>query len=118
MPFDCRCTGSGYESRELSDVLELFAALREECPALRELLVPDRLWQRFQDAYLRPANGVAHVSLMLNAFEGGYLHALTGPIHEFLLDEDLFVPDETADRLMRFVDGKNIRAAGTKPSWY
>jgi len=84
--FKCGCIGSTSSSR--ADALDQFAAMRNSCPALREILVPDDVWPRFREAHASTPKGVPHTSLVLLAFMEGCLGAITGPIHRFLLDND------------------------------
>ena len=84
--FKCGCIGSTSSSR--ADALDQFAAMRNSCPALREILVPDDVWPSFREAHASAPEGVPHASLVFLAFQEGYLGAITGPIHRFLLDED------------------------------
>lgn len=84
--FKCGCVGSKSSSR--TEALDQFAAIRSSCPALREVLVPDDVWPSFREAHASTPKGVPHASLVFMAFQEGYLGAITGPIHRFLLDQD------------------------------
>jgi len=64
-----------------------FAQLRGSCDALRSVLVPQDVWARFKQAYERIPAGVQHASLLVLAFQRGYLRRITAPVHQFLLGE-------------------------------
>ncbi len=61
-------------------------SVREKCPALREILVPDDVWEAFREANTGKLDEAQHKSILLLALERGYLERLTSPIHRFLLD--------------------------------
>ena len=64
-----------------------FSELRQGCEALKEIFVPDGTWDSFQAAARRRRDGVPHASVLLLAAERGYLGALTGPVHRFILGD-------------------------------
>jgi hypothetical protein len=69
-----------------------FADLRDQCLALREVLLPDAIWQQFQVWHDTPDDVAAHRSILLLAFRRGCLSGVTGPIHRYLLPTTGFRP--------------------------
>ena len=65
--------------------LQEFIALREKCPALREILVPEQVWAQFREWHLSPDYVASHSSVVLLAFRRGYLSRVTDPIHRYLV---------------------------------
>lgn len=70
-------------------LLEVFARIRDECPALKQILVPDTLWPKFQKWNARPADEARHWSVLLLALKRGHLERITSPIHKYLLASGL-----------------------------
>lgn len=68
-------------------VLERFALVREECPAIKNILVPDDIWPYFEKVAKEKLDEARHVARVLLALELGYLNKLTYPIHKYLLDD-------------------------------
>lgn len=62
-----------------------FAALRTRCLALRDVLLPDDIWHRFQEWHVAGDDVAAHCSIALLAFYRGILPAVTAPIHRYLM---------------------------------
>src|SRR5713101_20528 len=70
------------------NALDVFEAVRAECPALSKIVVPDAVWADFRDWHGRPDDVAQHRSISLLALERGYLNRVTAPLHRFLLDGD------------------------------
>jgi hypothetical protein len=75
-----------------SSLLDTFAAVREECPALKELLVPDEIWPKFHNWHLWSDDEAYHESTLIHALEGGYLSSITSPVHRYLLESSRINP--------------------------
>lgn len=66
-------------------LLEDLAAIRSECPALSEVLLPQQVWSDFQNWH-RESDPVAHhASVVLLALEGGHLSRVTSALHRYLI---------------------------------
>lgn len=65
-----------------------FTYLRKKCPALREVFLPDSIWQQFRDWHTRPDDEAAHRSIVLLAFRRGCLSRVTKPIHRYILSSN------------------------------
>jgi hypothetical protein len=89
-----RCACQRNETIDLCDALAEFERIRERCPALRSVLVPDAIWQEFREWHrvhldvVSGENADAHGSRALIALTRGHLHRTTSPIHRFMLDDD------------------------------
>lgn len=70
-------------------LLGVFARIRDECPALKQILVPDTLWPKFQKWNARPTDEARHWSVLLLALKRGHLERITSPIHKYLLASGL-----------------------------
>ena len=80
MECSCQQASSTIEDR----LLEAFRDLRNHCPALKHLLVPD--WSTFQAADTKlKGNTATHRSTLLLAFERGHLNRITSPVHRYLM---------------------------------
>ncbi len=79
---ECSCQQASLTSEDR--LAEEFQNLRDHCPALKHLLVPD--WSTFEAADTRlEGNEATHRSILLLAFERGHLNRITSPIHRYLM---------------------------------
>lgn len=62
-----------------------FGEMRDKCLALREVLLPDPIWQKFRDWHSSPDSVARHCSILLLAFRRGYLSRVTAPIHRYIV---------------------------------
>lgn len=92
-------------------LLEVFARIRDECPALTQILVPDALWPDFQKWNARTDDEAQHRSVLLLALERGHLERITSPIHRYLLAAGLPRTDlrkqyrrDLGEQWMRYAD--------------
>lgn len=69
-----------------NNFLEGFAKIREKCPALKEILVPDDIWDEFQETARKELDEAGHQYIVLGAYKNGYLDKVTSPIHRYLID--------------------------------
>lgn len=67
-------------------VFDGFAVVRQNCPALREILLPAEPWELVSGQMSAPADNAQHQSYLLLAYERGVLAKITAPVHRFLLD--------------------------------
>lgn len=79
---NCACT---LEGQHEEDSIKEFALLRDNCPALNQILIPDSHWDNFKNAAVESANDAHHKPMLFLAYQRGYLNRLTSPIHQFLL---------------------------------
>lgn len=68
--------------------MQEFAAIREKCAALREILVPDSVWPDFQQNAEYFPDTVGHKYKVLGALQHGILSKITFPIHRYLMDDN------------------------------
>lgn len=69
-----------------SSLLDTFAAVRERCPAIKQLLVPAEIWSKFHNWHLWSDDEAHHESTLLLALDRGYLSSITSPVHRYLLE--------------------------------
>ena len=69
-----------------SNILETFSHVRNKCPVLKELLVPDSIWLDFKRSAIEPMNEALHKSILLLALSRGYLNRITLPMHKYLIE--------------------------------
>lgn len=69
-----------------SSLLNTFAAVRERCPAINQLLVPDEIWPKYRNWHLWSDGEAHHESTLFLALDRGYLSSITSPMHRFLLE--------------------------------
>ena len=88
---DCRCTCPPREGVEPS--LSDFGAIRDDCGALRQVLLPDEVWPRFEKWHHKPDDVAWHRSAVFLAFQRGHLGQLTSPVHRYLIAHGSVRPD-------------------------
>lgn len=88
---NCICQVPPSPSIGLS-LLDAFAAVREKCPALKELFVPDDIWPKFHNWHLWSDDAAHHESTLLLALDRGYLSSITSPVHRYLLESSRINP--------------------------
>ncbi len=89
----CQCLSATDNVESVRDArghipLEAFIALRDRCPALKKILLPDNIWQEFVRWHQHPDEVAGHASVVLVAFIRGYLHRITVPIHRYVMRGD------------------------------
>jgi hypothetical protein len=82
-PIPCACTVLPDEGQDLIDQL---GRVRDACPALRHVLLPDDTWPQFQVLIRKPANEARHGSIVVIAYQRGHLRRLTSAIHRYILE--------------------------------
>lgn len=80
----CPCQTINCINRDI--LLQEFGAIRKQCAALREILVPESIWPDFQRKAQEDPNIVGHNYKVLGALQHGILSKITFPIHCYLLD--------------------------------
>lgn len=65
-----------------------FIALRDRCPALKKILLPDAVWRDFLQWHQKCDEVAWHTSAIVLAFVRGVLPRITLPIHDYLLTGD------------------------------
>jgi len=75
------------------DLLHDFTKIREGCPALNLVLLPDGIWPAFLDAAGKKPNEALHQSMLVLAFQRGHLEHVTGPVHRYLLADGRVKPE-------------------------
>lgn len=73
-------------SEDESESLEVLGTIRETCPTLRHIFLPDAIWRDFKAWHSTPDLVAAHRSMILLALERGHLKRLTSSIHRYLVD--------------------------------
>lgn len=82
----CACLES--RSVKFSDRLTALERMRERCPVIRGLLIPDQFWNEFKTFELGKRDEALHASAIVIALLNGELGRITGPIHKYLCDDD------------------------------
>lgn len=81
---DCICKKPHRWTSEAS-LLDVFAAVRAECPVIRDIFVPDDIWPIFRDWHLKPDNEAHHASMLMLALKRGDLGSITSFAHRHLV---------------------------------
>lgn len=72
--------------------IESLEKVREVCSALREVYLPDDIWQDIKSWHSTPDAVALHHSVFALALERGHLKRLTSPIHQYLLQDGAVAP--------------------------
>lgn len=87
--------------------LETLATIRDECPVLSDIILPNSVWPWFEEWHRRPDEVAWHCSVTLLALQRQCLNRVTSPIHRFLFDGNTVLPtvsqNYTADLRERWV---------------
>jgi hypothetical protein len=83
---DCICQVPQKVNRQIS--LQEFAVIRNECPALKKVLIPDDEWPDFQQKANELPDDAGHKFKVIGALQLGILAKITSPIHKYLLEGD------------------------------
>ncbi len=86
MQFGCDCQTVNGINNSWRNILNQFESIRKNCPALKEILVPESEWPKFRKMAPSAFEESGHRSILLGALKYGYLGKLTLPIHAHLLD--------------------------------
>src|SRR5262245_38522873 len=91
----CACQISRID--EGQDAFAVLESVRAECPALREVFLPDDVWPEFKAWHAKPDEVALHCSMLVLALDRGHLERLTLPVHRYLLDGDRLRTDVRAN---------------------
>ena len=86
MPIKCDCQNVMDINDSWGNILDHFEAIRKNCPALKEILVPESEWPIFQKMAQSAYKESGHRSILLGALKWGDLNKITSPVHCYLLD--------------------------------
>ena len=80
----CRC--ASIDTTEHYGSVATFGLVRNECAALREVLIPDQIWSEYGACRSVKLDEASHRPIAYLAFARRHLSRLTKPIHLFCLD--------------------------------
>jgi len=86
MQFKCDCQTVKCIKPNRSGILNQFENVRRNCPALREIFVPEDYWPEFSIKVSEPLDEAGHYPITLSAYKNGNLDKITLPVHAYLLD--------------------------------
>jgi len=86
MQFRCACQTVKDINDSWSNIINHFEGIRKNCPALREIFVPESEWPKFRKMYQSAFDESGHRSILLGALRWGDLKKITLPVHAYLLD--------------------------------
>ena len=81
----CRC--SSIDATEHCGSLDTFARVRDECAALKEILIPDWIWPKYEKFCSGDRDEAHHAPVAYLAFKRRHLARLIEPIHLFCLKD-------------------------------
>ncbi|MCH7499396.1 MAG: hypothetical protein IH886_05220 [Nitrospinae bacterium] len=90
---DCPCQRTSIVDFE--NLLPTLEGLRRQCPALKDIFLPEEFWNDFKTADQfggRTLDDSHHRSILLLSMERGYLGKITSPIHKFILYDHQICP--------------------------
>ena len=86
---NCSCITATPTATALMRLMQEFGHLRKECPALRQILIPDNIWTDWRKTVIEcKKKKENHQSKIFLAFIRGYLNRITSPIHRYLFEND------------------------------
>lgn len=85
---DCVChtVTPTHEILGLNQVMNDFEYVRSNCPALKEILIPDNIWLDYKKAVFEKMDRALHLPFSFNAFKNSELKRITSPIHRYLIE--------------------------------
>ena len=86
MQFKCDCRTVKCIKTNQSSILNQFENVRKNCPALREIFIPEDYWSEFRKKVSKPLDEAGHCPITLSAYKTGNLGKITLPVHAYLLD--------------------------------
>lgn len=86
MQFKCDCHSVKCIKTNRSGILNQFENVKKNCPALREIFVPEDYWPEFSKKVSEPLDEAGHYPITLSAYKNGNLDKITIPVHAHLLD--------------------------------
>lgn len=78
--------------------LDGLIAIRDQCPVLKKVLLPDSVWPKFLRLH-HPDDAASHESMILLAFVRGVLPRITLPVHRYMMAGSDIAPDATKQYL-------------------
>ena len=81
---ECLCLSKCFLRQDTP--LDDFAYLREQCPVIKQIFIPDKIWPCFRKKCSAEPDIARHQSIILSAFSNGVLNRITSPIHRYLFD--------------------------------
>lgn len=81
----CECGIS--DTADKARTLMEFEAVRQGCPALHKIIIPDDIWDSYKLFCESKPDQAFHAPIAFLAFKRRYLAAFTSPIHAFCLDD-------------------------------
>jgi hypothetical protein len=70
--------------RPLAYILNELRRIRENCVVLRQILLPDDIWPKYQAVSIDVMDRARHKPIILLALKYGYLSKITSPLHNYL----------------------------------
>ncbi len=80
---DCSCM----KRCPTEDAEKAFSIVRENCPVLKDIIIPNDIWQDYKEAMNNPVGLALHQPIMYSSFKNNCLFNLTRPIHIYILDK-------------------------------
>ena len=78
----CVCMRAQVDNR--ARPLDVLESIRQNCPALQSVFLPEDTWSEFQAWHAKPDVIATHCSMLLLALKRRCLARLTGPVHRYL----------------------------------
>lgn len=87
---NCKCYD--IEESENEEPLSAFSRVRDACPALNKVFIPDDIWNEYQNFCAEPSDEALHAPITYLAYKRKHLARLTGPVHQLLFNENELNP--------------------------
>lgn len=81
------CPCQNIHSAKRDKLLEILAKIRGECIVLKEILIPEDYWLKFQEIADKESDSVGHKYKVLGALQHGNLSKITLPFHCYFTNE-------------------------------
>jgi len=80
MQFKCDCYCVKCTKTNRNDILNQFENVRKNCPALREIFIPEDYWPEFSEKASETLDEAGHYPITLSAYKSGNLDKITLPV--------------------------------------
>ncbi len=79
---NCACSKSYQNSEDIN----CFLSIRENCPVLRDIIIPSEIFEDYKNAISKPRGSILKTPIFYSLFEHQILFHFTNPIHKYIIE--------------------------------